>query len=220
MSRLTGVTVVTDADGGGRRSYHHGDLAATLISATADLVAEKGPSGFSLREVARRAGVSPAAPSHHFGHARGLLTAVAVQGFEVLDRTIADRVVADESPVDQLQSLAFAYVDLGLRHPGHVAVMFRPDLVDTTDEAFVAVSAQPLERLRAVVGLLTDGLDPGQVEVATRTIWATLNGFVNLYTSEADGLEVDADLRALVFQAVSILHLGTLSVASGGDTPS
>ena len=68
----------------GMRTYHHGDLRHALIEATESLLAEKGPEGFSLREVARRAGVSAAAPAHHFGDASGLLTAVATVGFDGL----------------------------------------------------------------------------------------------------------------------------------------
>src|SRR3546814_10926578 len=59
----------------GERSYHHGALRPALIRAAVEVLAERGPDGFSLRETARRAGVSPAAPAQHFGDARGLRTA-------------------------------------------------------------------------------------------------------------------------------------------------
>lgn len=65
-----------------RETYHHGNLPETLISTAADALAEKGIDGFSMREVARRAGVAVAAPSQHFGNAKGLLTAVARCAFE------------------------------------------------------------------------------------------------------------------------------------------
>ena len=68
--------------------YHHGALREALIEATESLLAERGAEGFSLREVARRAGVSPAAPAYHFGDAAGLLTAVASSGFEALTRAL------------------------------------------------------------------------------------------------------------------------------------
>src|SRR5882757_7165417 len=61
--------------------YHHGDLKTALIRATDEILAEQGLEGFSLREAARRAGVSPAAPTHHFGGAAGLLSEVAALGF-------------------------------------------------------------------------------------------------------------------------------------------
>ena len=68
----------------GRRSrgYHHGALREALLEAAEALIGERGLDGFSLREAARRVGVSPAAPQHHFGDARGLLTAIATAGFD------------------------------------------------------------------------------------------------------------------------------------------
>ncbi|MEM7325774.1 MAG: TetR/AcrR family transcriptional regulator [Actinomycetota bacterium] len=209
------VTVVTE-DNSARRpasnrgSHSHDDLAVALVNATANLVAEKGPAGFSLREVARRAGVSPAAPAHHFSNARGLLTAVAVQGFHYLDKTMADATVGVATPGERLVAIAAAYVDLGLRHPGHCAVMFRPDLVDRSDEAFLVESDRPYQRLRATMGELSEGLDPDLVDAATKTMWATLNGFVNLYISTADRLDDDPGLRQLVATAAGILHRGTI----------
>ena len=77
--------------------YHHGALRQALIDATEALLAEKGADGFSLREVARRAGVSAAAPAHHFGDASGLLTAVATLGFEGLTKEHA-KMLEETSP--------------------------------------------------------------------------------------------------------------------------
>ncbi|MEE3919669.1 TetR/AcrR family transcriptional regulator [Micromonospora sp. BRA006-A] len=65
-------------------SYHHGDLRRVLLSTAAEAIAESGPAALSLRELARRAGVSHAAPAHHFGDKAGLLTAFATQGFDLL----------------------------------------------------------------------------------------------------------------------------------------
>jgi len=68
-----------------RDSYHHGDLPTVLLQKTDELLAERGVDGFSLREVARRADVAAAAPSHHFGNATGLLTAAAVDSFRKMN---------------------------------------------------------------------------------------------------------------------------------------
>ena len=67
-----------------RKTYHHGDLRRQLIAAAERIIVERGVEGFTLREVARRVGVSPAAPSHHFKDAKGLLTEVALLGFRDL----------------------------------------------------------------------------------------------------------------------------------------
>src|SRR6266480_4541178 len=68
--------------------YHHGDLQEALIAATEAILADHGAERFTLREAARRAGVSPAAPSHHFGNAPGLLTEVAIRGYDELAATL------------------------------------------------------------------------------------------------------------------------------------
>ena len=92
-------------------TYHHGDLPAALRAATAQLVSEKGPSGFSLREVARRAGVSHAAPAHHFGDAEGMLTSVAAEGFAKL----ADELVSGVGVVEIVVGKFFPLNEIGGR---------------------------------------------------------------------------------------------------------
>ena len=72
-----------------RDSYHHGDLKAVILAHAADLVAERGADGVSLRELARAAGVSHAAPAHHFADRRGLFTALAAQGWHMLAVALA-----------------------------------------------------------------------------------------------------------------------------------
>ena len=123
-------------------TYHHPELASTLRSAAADLITERGPSGFSLREVARRAGVSHAAPAHHYGDATGLLTAVAIEAFEHLDAEMAP---ADEiaDPVERLVAVGRAYVRIAHRHPGHCAVVFRNDIIDVA--CISAIQAQAVK---------------------------------------------------------------------------
>ena len=100
-----------------RRGYHHGDLRQALIAAAEQLVVERGVDGFTLREAARRAGVSPAAPAHHFKDMRGLLTAVAHLGF----RDFADALEAADrrggaDPQSRLRAQGAAYVALSLIH--------------------------------------------------------------------------------------------------------
>ena len=87
------------------RPYHHGDLERALKAAAVDLITEVGPAGFSLREVARRAGVSHAAPAHHFGDSRGLLTALAVDGFRHLATQLAAARSGETDPQRQLEHI-------------------------------------------------------------------------------------------------------------------
>ncbi|MEV4713601.1 TetR/AcrR family transcriptional regulator [Micromonospora sp. NPDC049374] len=103
------------------RGYHHGDLRRTLLSAAVQAIEESGPAALSLRDLARRAGVSHAAPAHHFGDRAGLFTAIAVQGFDTLAEALT-------RAGDELLDLGVAYVEFAVRHRAHFEVMFHPDL--------------------------------------------------------------------------------------------
>jgi AcrR family transcriptional regulator len=114
-----------------KQSYHHGDLRAALLSAAEDELAERGMEAFSLRSVAKRAGVSHAAPAHHFGDAQGLLTALAAEGFrQFLAAQAAREAVADKDPASQLVAAGLGYVDFAMARPTIFRLMWqsnRPD---------------------------------------------------------------------------------------------
>src|SRR5687768_5588941 len=115
--------------------YHHGDLRQALLDATDALLAERGPGGFALREVARRAGVSPAAPAHHFGSAAGLLTAVATLAFDGLTQALQDgNARGGSDPRARLREQGVGYVRFAVRYPCRFRLMFGDTLLQA-DEA-------------------------------------------------------------------------------------
>lgn len=105
------------------RPYHHGNLKQALLEAAVELIAETGPRGFTLREAARRAGVSHNAPYRHFRDKDELLAAVASEGFDRLTRAMT-RAAPRSRPLDRLRGSGLAYVDFALRWPQHFAAMF------------------------------------------------------------------------------------------------
>ena len=109
-----------------------GDLSDRLVSAAAALITERGPQGFSLREVARRARVSEAAPYWHFPSKEALLAAVAEQGFVGLAAAMTDVRERVKNPSRRLQALGIAYVRFALAHPSHLRIMFGPEIRDKT----------------------------------------------------------------------------------------
>src|SRR5215467_5756971 len=111
-----------------RPTYHHGDLRAAILDEAARLVAERGADRVSLRELARDAGVSHAAPAHHFSDRRGLFTALATQGFELLAAALVEA-------RGNFADAALAYVRFAIGHPGHYQVMFNKSLLDVADGA-------------------------------------------------------------------------------------
>lgn len=119
------------AEEGARRGYHHGSLRAALIEAALGLIGERGPDGFTLREAARRAGVSPAAPYRHFPDKTALLAAVATEAIQQVDRVLTDAVEeAGDDPLEQLRAQGVAFVRFAVEHPAHFRAMYAPDVLD------------------------------------------------------------------------------------------
>src|ERR1700757_4175012 len=102
-----------------RKPYHHAHLEETLLKTAIQLIAEVGPTGFTLREVARRAGVSHNAPYRHFPDREDLLAAAAAQGFRELDEAMLRAVTYHRSSVGRLKRAGLAYVEFALRRPEH-----------------------------------------------------------------------------------------------------
>lgn len=162
-------------------SYHHGALPAALRAATVELVAERGPSGFSLREVAKRAGVSHAAPQHHFGGAEGLLTSVAIEGFRTLGDAFQEASESPGSAVERLRLCGQAYVRTALEHPGHFGVMTQEELLDGEDSELLDAGARTFGLLVGMVEAVRDEINPDlDVDTAAVLCWASMHGLVEL----------------------------------------
>jgi AcrR family transcriptional regulator len=170
-----------------RISYHHGDLRAALILAADELIAEKGIEGFSLRAAAQKAGVSPAAPAHHFGAAKGLLTEVAILAYERAGQYI-EKAGRSHDAVTDVRAVMLAFVTYAVDYPGHFRLMFRKDLVDRSDARLAAASKGPGNRLgHAVLAYRGKAKpDPGSFEDAADMLCgiATLHGLANLVLEE------------------------------------
>jgi len=106
------------------KPYHHGNLRAVLLKAALRLISEIGPTAFTLREVARRAGVSHNAPYRHFRDREELMAAVSTEGYGELTRTMQEAVEQESNSLAQLQQAGLAYVKFALRRPEHFTVMF------------------------------------------------------------------------------------------------
>ena len=102
--------------------YHHGNLRRALLDAALDTISTDGVAALNLRDLARRCGVSHAAPTHHFGDRRGLLTAIATEGYDGLAAATA----ATWDETGSFLEVGVAYVRYAVAHPGHFPVMFRP----------------------------------------------------------------------------------------------
>jgi AcrR family transcriptional regulator len=167
------------------KPYHHGDLRAELIAAAEALLVEKGVEGFTLREAARRAGVSPAAPAHHFKDATGLLTEVATLGFAELGRMLGE---ADEKagpdPRARLAAQGRAYVAFALANRARFQLMFGSSKLDPSRGEFAVVADRAFMLLADAVRDLADiprgkEMTPDAMGKVL-ALWSVVHGFAHL----------------------------------------
>lgn len=157
-------------------AYHHGDLRSVLLTSAAEMVARRGPANMSLRELAREAGVSHAAPAHHFGDRRGLFTALAAAGFNRLAEAVEQT---------DFHTAAVAYVGFAVDNPGHYAVMFEPALLDPDDPDLQAARRRAWLALEAGVATLTAAQTKADGPTAALAAWSLVHGFASLWSSGA-----------------------------------
>ena len=169
------------ASGASGDGYHHGDLPNALRRAAVEVIDERGVGGFSLREVARRAGVSHTAPAHHFGDMKGLLTSVAEEGFAALHEATSTAADGIDDPVERLTAIGRAYVRLAQSNHAHCEVMFRTDIVDTDDPRLLSCGMEAYGVLEDTVRSLVESerLAVG-VDEATWLCWSAMQGLVQL----------------------------------------
>ncbi len=143
-----------------RTGQHHGDLRNALLSAALELVAERGPRGFSVAEAARRAGVSSAAPYKHFTDRDALLAALAVRGYAEQERRFSAALAsAGDSPTDRLAAVARAYVSFAAQDRSLFDVVFSAGLDKAAHDDVAAASARVLAVLLPETAALTADAD-------------------------------------------------------------
>jgi AcrR family transcriptional regulator len=164
-----------------RKHYHHGDLRHALIEATESLVAERGADGFSLREVARRAGVSPSAPAHHFGDAAGLLAAVCTLAFEQLTAALREgEAQAGDGAVERLVGQGLGYIGFAMQRPERFRLMFRSGVLEPTEELLLQANAAFDTLQQGVAALLGGQADAATQRRVTIAMWALVHGYAHL----------------------------------------
>jgi AcrR family transcriptional regulator len=168
-----------------RKPYHHGNLREALLEAAIRLIAEVGPTAFTLREVARRAGVSHNAPYRHFHDKDDLLAAVGVEGFRELKAAMLNAAGQQTNALDRLKRAGLAYVSFALRRPEHFTVMFDAPTPKRKNAVSAAAGKQAFDRLVSFVkdcqneGKLPSG---NPLEFALLA-WTMVHGIAKLATT-------------------------------------
>jgi len=170
---------------GGGDQYHHGDLRAALISTAVKILEKIPPSDLSLRELARQAGVSVAAPYRHFKDKRELLAAIIEEGFEIKSQYMADAIrAAKRRPLDMYYGCGLAYFKMGRLHPQHFKLMVTSEIIPSPEfPGLLKAAAKSFMLLKEMLrfcqskGLVGAG-DPYHKAMHC---WCMVNGFTSLY---------------------------------------
>jgi AcrR family transcriptional regulator len=186
------------------KPYHHGQLRAAIIEAAVAEVEAVGAAAVSMREIARRAGVSHAAPAHHFGDKTGIFTAIATEGFRLTAEAIGP---AATGPFGFLHGGA-AYVSFALSHPGYFEVMYRPGLCRADDPDLTAARDAAFAILDASATALAEQWAIADAAGLTVAGWSMSHGLATLLLTGnlADRLPPDATkITALLTDGVIAL---------------
>ena len=199
------------------RGYHHGNLKEALVRAALNLIAEKGPAGFTFAEAARSAGVSPAAPYRHFRDRDELLADVARRGFEQFEGAL--KLAWDEGrpePLTAFDRMGRAYLDFARREPAFYSAMFEAGVsLDATPELRQA-SERSFGVLRGASEILVAKIPPGERPPALMValhIWSMTHGIASLFGRG------DASRRTLPMSPEDLLEAGTLLYFRGLGLP-
>jgi AcrR family transcriptional regulator len=211
-----------------KKPYHHGDLRPALLRAVKELVSEQGIESLSLRECARRAGVSWSAPGHHFGDKTGMLTAFAIEGLGELRAHMERRRNESFDAAERSAAVGAGYLEFALKHPEYFRVMFRAELLNERDPEYQAATSRAfgvletaIRECRLAQGLTADAVLPDLCLLA----WSAVHGFAMLVLEGSipqlgrtarvrlrDGMELG---RKLIWLLGPALYPGKISARKG-----
>jgi AcrR family transcriptional regulator len=201
----------------GPRGYHHGNLKEALVRAALELIAEKGPAGFTFADAARWAGVSPAAPYRHFRDRDALIADVARRGFDAFAAALSK--AWDDGRPDLMSAfdrLGKAYLDFARREPAYYSAMFEAGIAPDTDPLLREAGDRAFGVLRMaaekLVALIPAQGRPPAMMVALH-IWATTHGIASLFGRG------DAARRTLPMAPEDLLEAAVLIYLRGLGLP-
>ena len=196
-----------------RRAYHHGDLKNALMDTALKQISRNGVRALSLRDVARRAGVSHTASYRHFSSKESLLAAIAEQGFRRLSAAMRAATLRHaDDPVRALQASGVAYVEFGVSYPEHLSVMFGVQIAHENHPGLAETSKEAYALLTSIVhdGLQVGGLRGTDERTITLAAWSIVHGLAQLITGgqlqAKDMLPVAT--RELALAVTTLLHEG------------
>ena len=168
-----------------KRGYHHGNLRQALVDAALELIEQKGPTGFTLSEAAKQAGVTPAAVYRHFEGRDDLIAEAAKQGYEIF-ADLMEYAYDSGQPSDlaSFEATGRAYLAFARRYPGHYVAMFESGISINRTPELAAVAGRASAVLEKSADRLSEHIDPDRrppPQMVSAHIWAMSHGVVELF---------------------------------------
>ncbi len=186
--------------------YHHGDLKNALLDAARDLASEGSVDGFTLREVARRAGVSPAAPYHHFADKNDLVRQLAIRAFDTMRQTLQTAADGTADADQQLEAMGVAYLHFAFTHAAEFRFMFKrelcaapgqPDPLEVAGQAARAVLVSAVENAQA-----SQTIRAGDPQAIVLTIWSAIHGLSGILLETPSGKNATLEVAETMAKTV------------------
>lgn len=196
----------------GKNSYHHGNLAESLLDAVDEIATQFGLEAVTLRACAKLVGVSPSSAFRHYADKRALLTAFATRALQQLTGALETaKATADQSGADAFQAVSLAYVQFALQKPAFFRAMWREETIYSNDEHYVLATHQLRQQLQGGFADTITDHDPKSLSAQELLVWSAVHGLANLFVdgpvgkgeSEPDKLVM---ARAMVLTLQPALH--------------
>jgi AcrR family transcriptional regulator len=197
----------------GERGYHHGDLKEALVRAALELIAEKGPFGFTFADAARWAGVSPAAPYRHYSDREELMADVAKRGFEEFEQALRKAWNDGQpEPIAAFERAGRAYLEFARKHPAYYSAMFEAAVPIASNPELREAGERAFNVLRGAAEKLVANAPAGKRPPATMMalhVWALSHGIASLFARGDQGR------RSLPMSPEELLEAGMLVYLQG-----
>lgn len=195
-----------------KRGYHHGNLRQALVEAALDLIAERGPAGFTLSEAAKAAGVTPAAVYRHFDGREALIAEAARQGYEIF-AALMEYAYDDGRPtaLAAFEATGRAYLAFARKYPGHYVAMFESGVSVNRDPDLARVAGRARAVLEEAAGTLSQHIPPDKrppAAMVSAHVWALSHGVVELFARPGPGAQAPYPPEDLLETGVGIYLRG------------
>jgi AcrR family transcriptional regulator len=201
-----------------KRGYHHGNLRQALVDAALKLIEDKGPTGFTLSEAAKQAGVTPAAVYRHFEGREDLIAEAARQGYEIFaDLMLYAYETGQPSALASFEATGRAYLAFARRYPGHYVAMFESGISINRTPELAQVASRAFGVLEKAAELLSEKISPDKrppPQMFSAHIWAMSHGVVELFARGSPGTKSPFSPEDLLETGIGIYLRGLGLIAS------